>query len=80
MELPSKNFRQKSLALLDKGLVGYFTGMWPSPKTIEYWIQKTWRGLVQGNIDFVLVEKYFSFSFSAQEKIYIPMLSKGKVQ
>ena len=36
----SSALRMKALALSEKGLIGQFIRIWPSPKTMEYWISK----------------------------------------
>ena len=38
--------RMKALALSEKGLIGQFIGIWPFPKTMEYWISKNWMPLI----------------------------------
>ena len=42
--------RFKALALSEKGLIGQFTGIWPSPKTMDAWINKIWIPLISGGL------------------------------
>ena len=32
--------KRKIIALTEKGLIGHFTGLWLSPKTIESWLSR----------------------------------------
>jgi hypothetical protein len=38
--LSPSTFSRKALALVDRGLISEFIGIWPSPKTIATWIEK----------------------------------------
>jgi len=29
-----------ALSLAERGLVGQFTGLWPSPKTVQRWVER----------------------------------------
>ena len=35
-----------ALNLAEHGLIGKFTGLWPSPKAIDGWVQQNWRPLI----------------------------------
>lgn len=63
--LPSEDPCRSALNLAERGLIGQFTGLWPSPKTIESWVQRNWRPLVQDGISSHLVGKgFFVFVFT----------------
>ena len=32
--------------IVDRGLIGQFTGLWPSLKTIAGWVQRNWKPLI----------------------------------
>ena len=44
--LPVDRPRRTALNLAERGLIGKFIGLWPSPKAIEGWVQRNWRPLV----------------------------------
>ena len=40
ISLPPTLPRRAALALAKGGLVGQFTGLWPSPKTVQKWVER----------------------------------------
>jgi hypothetical protein len=48
--LPIDDPCRASLNLAARSLIGQFIGLWPSPKSIESWIQRNWRPLVSEGI------------------------------
>ena len=38
--LPLEETIQVALSLVDQALIGQFTGLWPSPKTTDSWVQR----------------------------------------
>jgi hypothetical protein len=57
-----------SLLLAEKALIGKFTGLWPSPKMVEAWMDDRWKSLIQGNVSLCAVGRgFFVFSFSRIE-------------
>ena len=50
MDLPTEQPCRITLNIADQGLIGQFTGLWPSPKTIEGWIQRNWKPLISEGI------------------------------
>ena len=38
VELPAERICHSMLNLAERGLIGQFTGLWPSPKAIEGWV------------------------------------------
>jgi len=50
------------------GLIGQFTGLWPSPRAIESWVQRNWKPLVLEGIKCHFFSKvYFVFIFECIE-------------
>ena len=37
---------QTAINITDLGLIGQFTGLWPSPKTIVGWVHRNWKPLI----------------------------------
>ena len=50
VELPAERTCQSAMNLFDRGLIGQFTRLWPSPKVIETWVQRNWRPLITEGI------------------------------
>ena len=40
VKLSSVVSKRKVVALFEKGLIGLFTGLWPSPCSVEVWLNK----------------------------------------
>lgn len=56
------------LNLAERGIVGQFTGLWPSPKAVDPWVQRNWRSLVKERIKSHFIGKgFFLFVFEAIE-------------
>ena len=56
--------KRKVVTLSEKGLIGLFTGLWPSPRSVEVWLNKNWRVLIQGEVQQMFCSKgYFAFIF-----------------
>jgi hypothetical protein len=57
-----------SLFLAEKALIEKFTGLWPSPKSVEAWMDDHWKPLIQGKVSPCIVGRgFFVFSFSRAE-------------
>jgi len=57
-----------ALSLTEKGLIGQFTGLWPSPRTVQRWVERNWADKIQGKISIRFCGKgYFSFDFESKE-------------
>jgi hypothetical protein len=68
ISLPREGPIQVALSLVDRALVGQFTGLWPSPKTIEKWVGKNWAPLIKNNVtSYFLGRGYFMFEFTSKE-------------
>ena len=46
VKLSSAASKRKAITLSKKGLIGLFTGLWPSPRSVEIWLNKNWRALI----------------------------------
>jgi hypothetical protein len=67
LELSSEEPCNIALLLAEKALIGKFTGLWPSPKTVEAWMDDRWKSLIQGNVSLFAVGRvFFVFSFSSK--------------
>jgi hypothetical protein len=68
VELPLEETCRSAVNLADRGLIGQFTGLWPSPKTVEAWVQRNWSPLISEGIKSHFVGKgYFVFVFENPE-------------
>jgi len=53
-----------ALNLAERGLIGQFTGLWPSPKSVEEWTQRNWKPLIKEGVKSFFVGKdFFVFVF-----------------
>ena len=65
--LPPTLPRMAALSLAEWGLIGKFTGLWPSPKTVQRWIEKNWADKVSGKISIPFCGKgYYTFHFETR--------------
>ena len=46
VKLNSIASKRKAVTLSEKGLIGLFTGLWPSLRSVEVWLNKNWRTLI----------------------------------
>ena len=46
VELPIERPCCMNLNLVERGLIGKFSGLWPSPNHIDGWVQRNWNPLV----------------------------------
>ena len=53
--LPPEETIRVALSLADRALIGQFTGLWPSPKTTDSWVQRNWRPLITNNVAYYSV-------------------------
>lgn len=66
--LPEEDTCKAALNLSEKGLIGQFTGLWPSPKSVEEWTQRNWQSLIKNGVKSYFVGKgYFVFVFECSE-------------
>ena len=65
--LPEEDTCRSALNLAERGLIGHFTGLWPSPKSVEEWTQRNWKPLIKEGVKSYFVGKgYFFFSLKTQ--------------
>ena len=68
VKLSSTASKRKAVTLLEKWLIGLFTGLWPSPRSVEVWLNKIWRAFIQGEVQQIFCSKgYFAFIFEKNE-------------
>ena len=68
VELPANRTCRSALHLAKQGLIGQFTGLWPSPKTIDGWVQRNWCPLVvEGIRNHFVGRGYYVFVFDSPE-------------
>ena len=66
--LPPETPMQVALLLADRGLIGQFTGLWPSPKTTEQWVNRNWAPLISESVtSYFLGRGFFLFEFTSRE-------------
>ena len=64
IDLPMDQTCRTTLSIVDRGLIGQFIWIWPSPKTIEVWVQRNWKPLISESICSNLIGKgYYLFLF-----------------
>jgi hypothetical protein len=59
--------REHALKLDKIGLIGQFTSIWPSPKSMAFWVERNWKPLIKGCLSLALFGKGCS-SFHFEEK------------
>ena len=63
VNLPPTLPRMAALSLAKRGLISQFTGLWPSLKTVQRWIERNWADKVNGKI---------SIRFCGKRILHIP--------
>lgn len=59
---------QVALSLPDRALIDQFTGLWPSPKSTENWVNRNWAPLIKENVNsYFLGRGFFLFDFTTKE-------------
>jgi hypothetical protein len=65
LELDPKDPCKLALLLAENALIGKFMALWPSPKSVEAWMEDHWKMLIQGNITLYAVGRgFFVFIFT----------------
>ena len=68
VKLCSVASKRKAVTLSEKGIIGLLTGIWPSPRSVEVWLNNNWRTLIQGEVQQIFCGKgYFAFIFEKKE-------------
>ena len=50
------------------GLVGQFTGLWPSPKLVQKWVERNWNAIIQEKIEIQFCGmRHYTFLFESKE-------------
>ena len=66
--LPPEETMRVAFSLADRALIGQFTGLWPSPKSTDSWVQRNWRPLISKNVASYSIRRgYFLFDFETKE-------------
>lgn len=66
--LPPAFPRRATLSLAEHGLEGQFTGLWPSPKIVQKWVERNWTASTDGKVSIRFCERgYFTFHFESKE-------------
>ena len=68
VQLPPTIPRMAAISLAEKGLIEQFTGLWPSPRTVQRWVERNWSDKIQGKISIRFCgRRYFTFHFETKE-------------
>jgi len=68
ISLPPETPIQVALSLAERALIGQFTGLWPSPKSTERWVNRNWAPLIKENVtSYFLGRGFFLFEFTSKE-------------
>ena len=68
ISLPAETPIQVALSLSERALIGQFTGLWPSPKTTESWVNRKWAPLIKESVtSYFLGRGYFLFEFTSKD-------------
>jgi len=68
ISLPPETPIQVALSLAERALVGQFTGLWPSPKSTEIWVNKDRAPLIKNSVtSYFLGQGFFLFEFTSKD-------------
>lgn len=68
VSLPPSLPRKAAIALAERGLVGQFTGLWPSPRSVQKWVERNWNAMIQGKITIRFCGRgFYTFLFESKE-------------
>jgi len=68
VSLPPSLPRKSVITLAERGLVGQFTGLWPSPRSVQKWVERNWNAMTQGKIAIRFCGRgYYTFLFESKE-------------
>jgi len=68
VSLPPSLPRKSAIALAERGLVGQFTGLWPSPRSVQKWVECNWNTMIQGKIAIRFCGRgFYTFLFESKE-------------
>lgn len=67
ISLPPTLPRRATLSLAERGLVGQFTGLWPSPKSVHKWVERNWTLSINGKMSIRFCGRgYYTFHFETK--------------
>jgi len=65
-------FRLEALSLAKKRLVGHFTGIFPSLKAMDQWMQKNWMTRIKSKVSYYVCGRwYYAYLFKLKEDKYL---------
>lgn len=68
ISLPPSLPCQAALSLSERGLVGQFTGLWPSPRSVQKWVERNWSSSINEKISIRFCGRgYYTFHFETKE-------------
>jgi len=68
ISLPPSLPRKATISLVERGLVGQFTTLWPSPRAIQKWVERNQNANIQGKIAIRFCGRgYYTFLFETKE-------------
>lgn len=66
--LPEEETCKAALNLAERGLIGHFTGLRPSPKSVDEWTQRNWKPLIKEGVKSYFVGRsFFVFVFKSPD-------------
>jgi len=66
--LPPTLPRKATISLAERGLVGQFTSLWPSPRAVQKWVERNWSANIHGKIAIRFYGRgYYTFLFESKE-------------
>lgn len=68
ISLPPETPIQVALSLAERALISQSTGLWPSPKSTESWVNRNWVSLIKESVtSYFLGRGYFLFEFTSKD-------------
>jgi hypothetical protein len=68
VSIPPSTSRKRAMDLADKGIINQFTGIWPSPNTVDFWLEKNWKPMIKGSLNNYLCGRgFYTFPFKHKE-------------
>lgn len=68
VSLPPSLLRKAAISLAERSLVGQFTGLWPSLRSVQRWVECNWNSIVQGKIAIKFCGRgFYTFLFESME-------------
>ena len=68
VSLPEEETCKEASNLEERGLIGQFTSLWPSPTSVEDWTQRNWSPLIKEGVKSYFMGKgFFVFVFESPD-------------